>query len=382
MPCLFSNCMQDDKLIMRKEKALLVGERSSQISFLCSLLDDEKKEEFKSACIRYGSDDDESSAITAAHGEQSSILKKDGNVTLLTPYIPEGTEIELQEELNDLKCDILFLLCSFRFEKNLGYRIKKIAEKLMSDNLSPLRIKAVVFDNPDIHTGSTDLNDPETEFNGMLETIKKEIQKNKLLRVIDVVTYKEKNDFYSLFSGGDKTLCFSSDCLEEHIASLKLKISFYISDSYIFVDNDISMLWEPKLQASITDFAAVRNSRNLFQSYANGFFKSELWEQLTIRLKEEYKNILKKVIFWDIDADWNEVLKRISQKSMDYLMKDREVIGIKSGLNQYDYNELIAREKYDSEFTSGVTNLIKFEIPKMMVDEFNKKLSVFTVSVK
>lgn len=217
----------------------------------------------------------------------------------------------------------------------------------------------------------------------MITTINDELKKNHLSKIVDVELYKEPNDFYKLFSGGDRTLSFSTDIIKIQIEDVKREISFFPQDRYAFINYKVNdEYWDSKSQKSITDYYVGRNTSDLIRCYVEAFFNSKTWENLLKMLESEYHNIIKKISFWNINKDWYNISGRIIRKSKEYLMNGRKIIKIPSSISELEYEKIMSEKKYDSEFVGKVNILISKILPQMIVEEMNIRISIFTENSK
>lgn len=370
------------------EKAVILGEKSAIISFVSQLLNDEVRDLYKTLCHRFDSQNTEEknlvSCINAVHSKEISVFSENSTIVINTPYVPEGYEIYCQEynpinlklEIKKMNADCMFLLFSFRFEKMLRI-FSNLKNDLISENLKPVRIKAVVYDDPEIHTASTDISNPEVEYQNALDMIKKMIKDDNLSGIIEVSEFRKPEDLFSVFSGGDRTLCYYSEILDSVAEILKGNINCFL-DNYVFILRDVIDLWVPERYSAITEYKAVSRSRNLFGSFISGYFDSEAWNELVSRLKTEYLSLFRDFSFWNLEKDWENVMNTLRHKAEKYLSeRNHPVIIIDNKYTDYSYSVLLSSERFDMFFAEEAETMMREEIPLYFIDELKLRASVF-----
>ena len=87
----------------------------------------------------------------------------------------------------------------------------------------------------------------------MVESVEAELAKHRLLNTVEIVGYRDRNDIYGLFSGGDYTLLFSDDCLDKEFENICINISDFKDYCYPGVMGDVDELWNQDVQKEIMD---------------------------------------------------------------------------------------------------------------------------------
>ncbi|MBP1565711.1 MAG: hypothetical protein J6A58_08175 [Oscillospiraceae bacterium] len=363
---------------MYNEKVMIIGEFSSLISFLSTFLTENYKEELARVCPRHSSENGKEDNFFQVYYSDIFKVNSCGNkVEIYTPFIPCGIMMEcvsFEAQWQEKECSVVLFLFSFKFQKYLSV-LKKISKKVSFTD-TPLRFKAIAFDDTSINTGATDLSDDRSEFEAMVESVEAELAKHRLLNTVEIVGYRDRNDIYGLFSGGDYTLLFSDDCLDKEFENICINISDFKDYCYPGVMGDVDELWNQDVQKEITDYSVVKNSSDLIKSFINGFFKTEAWNVLVRGLQSEYQNYFGKIAFWDLEKDMNDVFSIIYKKSYDFLYDGSPKIGVK-GKSEIDYIKMQSKEKYDFYFRNKVESLLREQMPFFFVEELKKKARMF-----
>ncbi len=360
---------------MTHEKIWLVGERASAVSFLSTLVDAETGTGFRSACKKALSDETERAyGISCVYSSTDHVEAKGREVVLYCSQIPVGTQIEWHESFDNCLCDFLLLLFSFKFEKNLEKKLKLLSDQLFVPQNKPLRIKAVLFDDPDIHTGATDLEHSGSELQIMRETLLPVLEKFKLDRIIETVMYR--GDSRELFSGGDRTLCYFHDVIEKHIST--------VCDNFDWTKYNAEVVYEWKNDRDtldlLTNYSQVQDSKDMLRTYTDAFLASEFWRNAMKVLYDEYKKCVQSVAFWDIGAEWERIEEQLGREASEFLNRSGRKISIK-GKSDSEYSDLLSKKKYDLEFGSEITKLLAEVIPNSMKKVLRSTISIFSASV-
>ncbi len=356
---------------MKTEKVWIVGERPRMISLLCTLLPTEQRAAFHSCCGKEG-------LVSAVYGVKDEYQTEGSAVELRSSYIPKGLRVELHESLEDCQCELLLLMFSFRFERYLRARMDALVKLICAEEKTPLHIKIILYDDPDIHTGVSDLEQSESELERMQKTVYQELEASNLQRIVEVIPYHE-GDAYRLFLAGTASLCYSSDLFAKQLKDANLTISHFGSE-YQIILYPIKNELDAEAIKNITKYSSVRNSNDLLRSYAENLLADNVWGQLMSKLGEEYHNCLSAIAFWDMDAEWERISECLRQKSFQFLIREQKAVRI-NGMSEFEYTKLLAEQKYDSKFSQNVSQLLDTEIPRWMQEEMKDNVSIYDAPV-
>ena len=336
---------------MENENIWLVGEYSTVVSFLSTMLSETTRDHFKSICKSYSRNESRQPVgIRVLYNDEECLEVHEDIVTIKCQAVPAGCQMEWHYFTQEYLCNFIILLFSFRFEKEIEIKLKSIKEQLLRSNYQPQRVKAVLFDDPNIRTGATDLSQSCSELQRMHDTLLPLLKREKLDRIVEVIQYQGDRDI--IFGGGDNTLCYISDILKDTVDQSRKNFAWEAFDGFVLEE------WNENNCEEITKYDRIRNSNDLILSYTDAFFDSKVWLNALNILHDEYFRCMNAVSFWNMESEWARIEALLKQQSKAFLMRAHKKITMK-GITEVEYGKSM---KYDIEFQNNVRTLLMTHI--------------------
>lgn len=357
-------------------RVCLVGDRASQIRFFRLIIPADLHESYNTYC---------SSAVSICIKKSYSFRFEENNknLTIFSPFFPCGTELFVENEEDNWRnaeCDMVVFLFSFPYNTENNTRIfMDISDYLKRNKESPVRFKIVFFEDPERKFSYTDITDPKC----LLEEAKNHVSSclidKHLNMIVDHVICNDENTFYSIFNGGDKTMCYLSEIKKDVFLHWK-------NDVYKELNHEYSIIKQKKIgnfeMDSLCDcfkYENVGNTSDLVRKYCQNLFNNKAWTDLCSEIKMMYIGLIANerdgICFWDEEADAAKIIAGMSSSAERFITQKCETFSFNG--TSFDYDKTRASTKIDINFCFGVKEYISLVLPEYIRSKIKEKIELF-----
>ncbi len=303
-------------------KACLIGDRVSVAGFIKMILPVTFFELFQND-IRTG----KKISVLKDCDKYQRYEAQNGDVKYISPYFPYGVELYCCDEKYTWEkddCEYVIFLFSWPFSTKTQLDVfENIIDYLKEDyeKCRPVRFKAVLFHDKNMHIGDSDLQSIDEALKNAESKIKAKISEEGLTDVVEIVSVNNYAEFENLFSGGDKTFCFVNKVFNKQKINVHENILSFKDDYNLMIFKNVSDDFGSNDSFNeVFDSSLARKTNNLLKTYWNILKDSKKWKNFCDNIKELYKDTVKPFSILDLEKDSERVIRLINneiEKNLD-----------------------------------------------------------------
>lgn len=338
--------------------ALLRGEnRNALIDFVAGYLPEKSNQraQLRDFCK-------DAQQLVLSRGEAYTVSREHQICKLETPDMPFGYCMHVPLKSSDFlpepyELEILLICFPYTTESQfnqLSFRCE--------DADRPRRFRIVVFH--DHQGGYTDYGDPQAERQNVVIRIQEQLEKLHLKDAVDVLD-DAPDRLWKLFRGRDRAfrsaLTFEQIRLRKVCERLKEnKENFQEYYNKTFGNPLDSLVSSANLEKYVSyKERAVRISRDLIQTYVNGFLDGDEWEKISSWAVQYYEQITEELCFWNHNEDLKAYREKLREYAYRTLLQNHKIL--KAPADEKEYEDMRKETKCIIDFQNRVKSFVSIQ---------------------
>ena len=365
------------------EKVLFLGDAVPKINFICDLISEAHKVQFRdwinTPCQK----------VILHSCECNSLLERTQDIIWIgSQWIPQGVEITvLFENLNwtsDIYDQVIFIQ-PYPFTLNsFNQELEKIRTNLFVHSRLKITSYKVMFYRDFMQQSVAGESDDiesvlQNAPNQLEKELKKELDGEMIAKLLQYRIYRDPRNIISILHGSNRLLRATTELSIEHLQNLKDSLEIFSED---YGEYQSRLLYYEELTSenlnSLTRFENVKGCSDVSQRYLE-LYCDAYEDKICCFAKEVYESIIRPVCFWNLERDIDNLeigIRELLHKELTM----KSLNSIPCPPDKMKYNQIIRNQyAYDTTFLQEAHKFIKSTLMKYIYKILKEKERLLSV---